>query len=180
MIVIQLTKGYSCKVDEDAPPEVFLFRWKALVTGGKVYAVRNVYGGINPTTKRKIWHACLMHRLITEAPAGSYVDHQNGDGLDNQRGNLRVGTQRDNLANIRVVRGTSRFKGVFFNKEKSLWQASIGITSTDGAHSVRYLGRFANETDAAKAYDIAAVALRGVVAATNDTLNLYQPEHADI
>lgn len=170
---IALTKGYSCQVDDDAPPEVFLLRWKALVTGGKVYAVRNVYGGINVHTHRKIWRACLMHRLITDAPIGSVVDHINGNTLDNRNANLRVGSQSDNLANIRVSRGTSKFKGVYFNKEKSLWQASIGFRSADGASTVRYLGRFSSEEDAARAYDAAALTLRGLFAATNEHLGLF-------
>lgn len=172
MTVINLTKGYSCIVDANAPPEVFLFRWKALVTGGKVYAVRNVYGGIHAVTGKKIWKACLMHRLITDAAPGTVVDHKNGNTLDNRRRNLRVGTQRDNLANIRVTRGTSKFKGVYYNKEKSLWQASISVRTADGTQTVRYLGRFASEEAAAHAYDAAAVALRGVVAATNKSLKL--------
>jgi len=155
---IQLTKGYSCLVDDDAPPEVFKFRWKALVCkSAKVYAVRNLYAGVNPVTGKPVWKACLMHRLITGAAPGLYVDHANGNSLDNTRKNLRVCTQRQNLANRRVVSGTSTFKGVYFNREKRLWQAQISL----GKGRVKYLGRFSNEADAGKAYDDMARMLHG-------------------
>lgn len=37
-----------------------------------------------------------LHRVIMNALPGFVVDHLNGDGLDNRRGNLRVTTQKEN------------------------------------------------------------------------------------
>lgn len=43
----------------------------------------------------------LMHRLITDAPAGLPVDHRNHSTLDNRRENLRVTTRSGNGMNRR-------------------------------------------------------------------------------
>jgi hypothetical protein len=41
----------------------------------------------------------LMHRLIMRAPVGTIIDHINGDGLDNRKGNLRFATASENALN---------------------------------------------------------------------------------
>ncbi len=76
------------------------------------------------------------------------VDHEDRNGLNNQRGNLRVATKSQNEANSCKQHGTtSRFKGVSWNKRGGKWEAQI-------AH--RHLGCFADEMSAALAYDTAA------------------------
>lgn len=42
-----------------------------------------------------------LHRFITKAPKGTVVDHINGDGLDNRKSNLHVGTNSDNMRNTK-------------------------------------------------------------------------------
>lgn len=50
----------------------------------------------------------FMHRIVTGAPKGMYVDHKNHDGLDNRRVNLSVGTQQANIANRNRANTNSR------------------------------------------------------------------------
>lgn len=96
----------------------------------------------------------MMHKLITGYPA---TDHRNGDGLDNQRSNLRPGGATRNNHNQRPCTGhSSRYKGVTWNKRISKWQAAIKI-----AGKSRYLGVFTSEEDAARAYVEAALAVQG-------------------
>lgn len=100
-----------------------------------------------------------MHSLIT-----GYLrtDHVNGDGLDNTRGNLRPATNSQNGANQRPVEGcTSRYKGVCWHQGRS-WLAQIKV---DGHH--RNLGYFADEDEAARAYDASALAAWGTYARLN-------------
>jgi hypothetical protein len=119
------------------------------------YARTGVY---NPADRRT--KMILMHVLITGISTG--IDHANGNGLDNQRSNLRPSGQGLNTANARAAVGkSSRFKGVRRHREGK-WEARIRIGGCP-----TYLGLFAAEEDAARAYDIAAVAQWGEFARPN-------------
>jgi hypothetical protein len=101
-----------------------------------------------------------MHNLILGA-AG--VDHRNGDGLDNQRHNLREADQGRNNQNARKRAGTSsRYKGVHKDRRTGKWVAQITIGGRR-----RHLGVFTEETAAALAYDEAARELFGEFARPN-------------
>jgi hypothetical protein len=104
-----------------------------------------------------------LHRFLLNAPTGLSVDHIDHDGLNNRRSNLRLGTQSQNLGNARNIRGgSSRFKGVTWSKIRRTWIAEIGV----GGKMI-YLGSFAVEEEAARAYDAAAVATWGEYACLN-------------
>lgn len=105
-----------------------------------------------------------MHRVITSAPPGMEVDHINGNGLDNRRGNLRVCTKSGNQRNQRVQSRakTSVFKGVSRWKKNNRWAAFIKLGGRP-----TYLGSFKSEVDAALAYDAAARKHFGAFARTN-------------
>lgn len=95
-----------------------------------------------------------MHKLIT---GWSMTDHRNGDGLDNQRSNLRPATKAQNSHNQRPQAGkSSRYKGVCWNRKAKKWVAGIRVRG-----KYRYLGAFASEEDAARAYTEAALAIQG-------------------
>ena len=100
-----------------------------------------------------------MHCLILGIKG---VDHRNGNGLDNQRENLRAATSVQNAANQGPRAGTSRYKGVSWARRQRKWKAQI---RTDGR--ARGLGYFISEEDAARAYDTAAVAAWGEYARLN-------------
>lgn len=103
----------------------------------------------------------LMHRLIVDYPM---VDHENRNGLDNQRHNLREANGSQNAGNRPKQRGvcTSRFKGASWNKTAGKWQARIMI---DG--KVKSLGYYSDDLEAATAYDAAAIEYFGPYAGTN-------------
>ena len=127
---------------------------------GYGYAVRRQW---EPLKKR--YKHILMHRLIMESPKGMQIDHQNGNGLDNRRENLRIVTNQQNRQNqfhYRKLNKTSSYKGVYWNKNRNKWTTFIGI---NGIRT--YLGQFDNERYAAMAYDIWAKDLFGEYAKLN-------------
>lgn len=110
-----------------------------------------------------------MHRLIANTPPGYETDHENRNGLDNRRANLRTATRSQNRANIaKPVRAdggkaSSRYKGVSWDCTRDLWLAKIHVNGT-----ARNLGRYRDEDEAARAYNEAAVAAWGEFARLND------------
>lgn len=150
-------------VDEEDFESMSKFKWCAFVAKRNssgyefIYAVTNqpdVFG------KRRVMY---MHRHIMNAPWGIYVDHINGDGLDNRRSNLRLASNMENQRSSRPRSGgTSMFKGVCWNKACNAWQAQIRIDKKRC-----YLGIFKTEEDAAMAYDVAAAKHFGEFALKN-------------
>jgi hypothetical protein len=95
---------------------------------------------------------------------GFFVDHINGDTLDNRRENLRVCTRKENNQNCNK-RGTlpkSKYKGVVWVKKVGKWKAQIKSDK-----KTIYLGYFKDELLAAKAYNSAAILYFGEFARQN-------------
>jgi hypothetical protein len=102
-----------------------------------------------------------MHRLILAAAAGQWVDHIDGDGLNNRRANLRICDPNQNAANSRRVPNTIGYRGV--------WRTIYGryyASITSKGRAVR-LGSFSTAIEAAVAYDEAAKELHGEFATLN-------------
>lgn len=102
----------------------------------------------------------FMHNLI----AGyCKPDHVDGNGLNNQRSNLRPATAGQNMMNRRKRPGvTSRYLGVHWYKTRNKW---VAVIHRDRKR--RHLGYFSSEIEAALAYDAAARELFGEYARPN-------------
>lgn len=139
---IPLSRGLIAIVDECDYALVKNRTWCAL-KGGR----NNFYAATTETIDGKS-KMVLMHRLLTGAVKGQVVDHQDGDTLNNRRSNIRLTTQAENCLNrIGYRQGkSSRFKGVYAHQ--SGWAADF---------RGKYIGKFENEEDAARAYDVAAL-----------------------
>lgn len=112
----------------------------------------------------RLCRKCLQyeHRLVAGAVKGQLVDHINGDTLDNRLENLRLCSIKENSRNVRGREGTSRYKGVYFQKRARKWCASIRVD-----YKLIYLGLFELEEKAAEAYDLAAISHFGEFAKPN-------------
>lgn len=127
---------------------------------GKIYAQRGIYiGGGRDNAIQITGH---MSRLILNCPADKFVDHINGNTLDNQKNNIRISTRSQNNCNRIGWGKTSKYKGVFFDKESGKFRCVLKINNT-----TIQLGRFINEEDAALAYNNEAIKQHGEFAVLN-------------
>lgn len=153
MRLIGLTRGMSAMVDDCDYDSLNEFRW---------YTNKN-YRTYYAATKRPE-QTVQMHRVILSAPMGVLVDHIDGNGLNNQRANLRFASPSENTAHRlhRPAVTSSRYRGVTYNRRTSSWQAGIKV-----AGKSRHLGLFECEDVAAHAYDAAARRTWGQFAVCN-------------
>ena len=149
---IPLTQGKVAIVDDQDYDWLNQWKWSATwckSKGGKIlwYAVRA------EGPRRSVTHI-YMHRAIAAKGSTLRVDHRDGDGLNNQRHNLRLATASQNGANkVKSLKPcSSRFKGVFRDKSKGKWVVHL---------------YFEDEVEAARAYDAAARLRFGEFACTN-------------
>jgi len=104
-----------------------------------------------------------MHREILRAPKGAVCDHKNHNGLYDRKSNLRLCTSAQNQYNKRPKKGcSSRYKGVVRRGDYKRWRARIGFN-----RKRVHLGDFADEKQAATAYDDKAAELFGEFAYLN-------------
>jgi hypothetical protein len=150
---IPLSQGRYAIVDTDDYDRLMRHKWHACRSGRHrtYYARRTTRDG----------RVILMHREIARPPKGRVVDHINGNGLDNRKGNLRVCTQAENALNSRrQARAKSKYRGVTVRGDK--YEARIKYKG-----KTYCLGRFNTALEAAHARDQKALDLYGQYAWLN-------------
>jgi HNH endonuclease len=154
---IKLTRGQFALVDVEDFERLNQYKWFCSHYG---YAERKIPKKLR-TGKR--WRV-LMHRELCPVPEGMVVDHINRNPSDNRKANLRPATRQQNCWNAKIKKksGSSRYTGIYFDKRKGRWLVHITI---DGRPTTsRY---YADEVEAAKAYDRLAKHYRGEFAVLN-------------
>jgi len=145
MRLIAITQGQHAIVDDEDYDFLSMFKWWAQKHPGGWYAARRSFFGPRRVTLG-------MHQLLLFG--GAYVDHENGNGLDNRRCNIRFATSSQNCYNksMKSPLKTSRFKGVYWDKRDKKWD--VRIRHIPGERL--FLGRFDCELTAGHVYDEAA------------------------
>jgi hypothetical protein len=154
MKTIPLANGRGfARIDDGDYELVSRYKWRIYVAPKTSYAHANIGTGRARKDVR-------MHVLITGKRG---LDHIDGDGLNNQRSNLREATSAQQKMNRRKSDGkSSRYKGVSWNASRGRWYAHI-----TGANRPRHIGVFTDEAEAARAYDAAAREAFGAFARLN-------------
>ncbi len=166
MKLIPLTKGYFAKVDDEDYEELIQFKWQVSRTTGDsrtIYAKRGRrIKGDNNSIRMVTF---LMHRDIMGWKNNLDIDHIDGDGLNNQKSNLRFATRSQNIMNSKTPKHSTKYKGVTKWKRGGKFAANIrhnGVLS--------YLGTYPTAEEAARVYDFHALQLFGVFAKTNQQM----------
>lgn len=134
---IPLTQGRWTLIEMADFPLVKDYNWFYRKDGG--YACRNRLASEGPKGT-----LIRVHQVICPCDPGFEPDHQNGDGLDNRRSNLRPSTHNQNSKNQKMRNtNTSGFKGIHWIGRANRWCAQITV---DGVN--HYLGIYKEITDA--------------------------------
>lgn len=153
--------AYTLVDDEDWEMVNSLGRWSVMKTTDD----RNYYVG--RTIRKKGTEgrtSLLLHRFILKPPSGFFIDHINGNGLDNRKRNLRLCTPSQNMFNRRISKSKKNGpKGLYWIKERKKWRVMIS------AYYERFnIGYFSSKREALIAYNEAAIRLHGKFAFLND------------
>lgn len=155
MAFIQTLQGDTVLFDDADESIVRNYEWRSSIikrSSGRSY----VYASTRGVNKM------FMHRFLMNcSDPNIFVDHINGNGLDNRRSNLRLCNRSQNSANRQSsFKSSSKYLGVC--KKRKNWRAQISVNKR-----TKYLGTFKTQEEAALAYNEAAKKIHGEFANLN-------------
>lgn len=104
----------------------------------------------------------IMHRVIMNASCNQMIDHADGNGLNNQKYNLRFCNDQQNAANRKKVRlNKTGYRGITERKGRYMVRFSIN-------NKRKSIGTFDFLNDAINEYNIAAKKYNGEFAVLNE------------
>lgn len=141
-------------VDDEDFDRIAILPWNIKNSHNTKYAHTWFY---DTSPRRRV----MLHRHILGEP-DSWIDHIDGNGLNNQKENLRLCNPIQNARNARkVAKATSCYKGVWADRNK--WRSQIMVNGTRLP-----LGTYNSEEHAALAYNEKAKELFGEFAVLNE------------
>lgn len=138
--------------------------WNQRFAGRRAFTAKSLGYHVGTVTGCKVYahRVAWIHYYGELPPEGRLIDHINGDKTDNRIVNLRLVTRQQNIHNKPARGGTSKHKGVQWNKNAKKWHATIRHEGKS-----RHLGLFDSEEEAAARYIQEAEILQGEYAYHN-------------
>ncbi|CAM0056157.1 HNH endonuclease [Vibrio phage F102] len=110
-------QGKYLILDAEDYSKIYKTHWYAVEGRNTIYA----NGSVDGRTR-------AIHQIILPVPLGKLVDHQDQDGLNNRKGNLRCTDKQGNARNTVIHRdNTSGAMGVSWKKDKNKWKAYTSV-----------------------------------------------------
>jgi uncharacterized protein YueI len=159
MKTIPLTQNQEMLIDDDDYEYLNQFNWHCQVIGDLAYAARSKYNKITKKCTNIYAHTAIL------GAQKYHIDHIDGNGLNNQKSNLRAATPQQNSWNAKKSTSancSSKYKGVSWHSKNKKWISQIMLDNKS-----IYLGSFDNEIIAALSYNDAAKKFYGEFARPN-------------
>lgn len=124
---IKLTQGQIVLVDDEDYEYLNQWKWSASKYKELYYASTNL--PIENSDKKR-YKTTKMHRVIMNITNSKiHIDHRDGNGLNNQKSNLRTANFSQNNHNRKKIDNfTSRYKGVYLDKTRSKpWRVCVSV-----------------------------------------------------
>jgi hypothetical protein len=110
-------------------------------------------------------HRLLYKTFVQDIDSSVFIDHIDGNPLNNSLSNLRACQHRQNMYNSKARSGhSSKYKGVSWCACTKKWRAQLKREEERKSH----IGRFKTEEEAAQAYNEVAEIAHGEFARLNN------------
>jgi hypothetical protein len=124
-IIELISKGevFECVIDTDDLEKVKQYSWH-----------KNTKNYVVHKNKENIY----IHRFIMDCPKGLFVDHIDGNPLNNRKSNLRIVTTQQNAQNRALMpNNKTGYRGVYFETQTSKYRVQLvidGVTMDFGRY----------------------------------------------
>jgi hypothetical protein len=157
---ILLSQGKVALVDDEDFKYLNQWKWHTSTKNNITYYAKR-------TVSNRTYH---LHRVILGITDPKiFVDHKDHNGLNNQRSNLRICTNTENMRNRSSAKNSaSKYLGVSIKRRKNKnstyirWRACISANGNK-----RHIGQFETQEEAALAYNKEAIKYHGEFANVN-------------
>lgn len=174
MQTTELTKGLKAIISDIDFEWVNQWKWYAKIGKKSFYAYRNSRPDEHGKRKSLLMHRELFLRINPNSDPALDIDHMDGNGLNNQRENLRLATDSKQRHNQTIRRNnTSGFLGVTWNKAVGKYSARVRLN-----WKRKHVGWFNCPIEAAKARDVSARELHGPFGTYNFPLEGERSAHS--